>query len=170
MVKKTHIISSESNGAHPSQIFFHFHSSERSSSLQPSEGRRTGLSPRPQPPSSLCFASQSLPSYLHNTVRIDQKKASSRCVHPTEGLGEGCHKSQIDHFVVFLKDRTTVQKSPIEIGRCREPQHARLDHAWVCKIVLQSFQNIRFLRIDGEFTKPTRGHSRALSHTQFAAP
>ena len=48
----------------------------------------------------------------------------------SEEQSEGCHSIQIDNFVVVLEDRTADPESPIEICRCREPQHAPLDHAW----------------------------------------
>ena len=53
--------------------FYHLHSSERSSSLSPSYGRRTGHSLSPQPFISL-FTSQSLSGDLHSTALTDLDK------------------------------------------------------------------------------------------------
>ena len=109
------------------------HSSEsRSSSLLLPSGRRSDLSPSPQPLNSL-FTSQSPSSGLHSSTRIDLEKARPWGTHP------------------FVKNHSLDQKSPIEICWCRKPQHTPLDCAWFCKVVLQSFENFCFLTRVGEF-------------------
>ena len=68
------VVSLEMKGVIRLRNLLHFHSSEsRSSSLSPLSGKRSDLSPSPQPLISL-FWSQSLSSDLHRTTCIDVKK------------------------------------------------------------------------------------------------
>ena len=62
------------------------------------------------------FTSQS-----NNTHR--SQKAGSWSIHPPRGQSESTLKIQIARLVDTLKDHSIVQKSPVEIWRCREPTY-----------------------------------------------